>query len=288
VELQAAIYFSLKMLLAANSMSVKISAHPLPSCVMVVGCDVAASNISNLIPHVTLNQRSTSYSLLSYTKYLKVLLFLSPTGNFLDGEVRFTVNLSKPRERYKSSTTKLKLKRKQRILHKSFYGIGFSSWKSLRVLLGSNLSFMYSSRFFKKGYKLNIASALFIKQRSMLLDVTNPSHLWVSAIGLNEPTLFLNYFCLYASLGSMFLHRKLTRQILSMAALSSSSGLHALFGIRFLIVGKIAVGGNSRTRTMQYQRGLNSLSRLVVFTRSASNIVWTITGCLGIHLSFYF
>jgi len=85
---------------------------------------------------------------------------------------------------------------------------------------------------------------------------------------------------------NMFSHRQLIRTIIALSSFAASSGI--LTGITFYVVGKISVGGNSRSRHMFYYGGLRAPSRLFVEARVARGIVYTVTGCLGLSLTFFY
>ena len=59
-------------------------------------------------------------------------------------------------------------------------------------------------------------------------------------------------------------------------------------GFEFLVVGKISVGGNARSRTLNTLFGLRSRSRMWLMGKRVRDIVYSTTGCLGISLFFSF
>jgi hypothetical protein len=64
--------------------------------------------------------------------------------------------------------------------------------------------------------------------------------------------------------------------------------IDVICGFEFFIVGKIAVGGNARTRTLNTIYGLRARSKLWLLGNKINDIVYTATGCLGISLFLSF
>lgn len=105
---------------------------------------------------------------------------------------------------------------------------------------------------------------------------------------LRLPTAYVRFLTREMTRSDMFSHRQLIRTVLALATLSATSQSSNLVGISFYVSGKISVGGNSRSRHMNYYGGLRAPSRLCVEARTARGIVNTVTGCLGLILTLFF
>lgn len=85
---------------------------------------------------------------------------------------------------------------------------------------------------------------------------------------------------------NMFTHRRMVRQLMVVGFTALNMKPAFVFGLVIQFVGKISVGGNSRTRVMRVRGGTLSKSYLPVHMCGHFDVIWTTTGCLGLTYTF--
>jgi hypothetical protein len=112
--------------------------------------------------------------------------------------------------------------------------------------------------------------------------------LWHFSITIKQPSAYIRFLTRELTHSDMFSHRQLLRTVVSLSNVTASTPHSGLAGITFYVSGKISVGGNSRSRHMMYFGGLRAPSRLFLEARTSCGIINTVTGCLGVNLTFYY
>ena len=87
---------------------------------------------------------------------------------------------------------------------------------------------------------------------------------------------------------SMFTHKRHIMRIITTFRTLVQPENGVIMGYLFFMVGKISVGGNSRTRTMGCNRGFNSYSCLYLNHIGSWGIINTHTGCLGFSFQLFY
>ena len=113
-----------------------------------------------------------------------------------------------------------------------------------------------------------------------------PKIVWLSLRTL-EPLLILNSLLYTLNKVHFLIHRKLIKKVTTVLLLILVK-YRLILGFEFFVVGKVSVGGNARTRTFNTIFGMRSRSKLWVLGKKVNDIVYSITGCLGISIFFSF
>jgi len=86
----------------------------------------------------------------------------------------------------------------------------------------------------------------------------------------------------------MFSHRRIIRSIQTALTAAFIWRASPICGFFFFVMGKISVGGNSRTRSMFTAIGVRAASRAYLNVCGSWSIINTPTGCLGVNLLLFF
>lgn len=113
-----------------------------------------------------------------------------------------------------------------------------------------------------------------------------PKIVWFSLRSL-EPILILNSLLFTLNKVHFLVHRKIIKRLATVLLLILNKR-RLILGFELLVVGKVSVGGNARTRTFNTIFGMRSRSKLWVMGKKVNDIVYSVTGCLGISLFFSF
>ena len=133
-----------------------------------------------------------------------------------------------------------------------------------------------------KNFKKKKANKLLFRR----LGTAMPKIVWLSLKSF-EPLLILNSLLFTLNKVHFLVHRKIIKR-LTTALLIILGHYRLLLGFEFSVVGKVSVGGNARTRTFNTIFGMRSRSKLWVMGKKVNDIVYSVTGCLGISLFFSF
>lgn len=154
----------------------------------------------------------------------------------------------------------------------------FNLLRYITILVPENFFFLLVFKNFKK----KKANKLLFRR----LGGPMPKIVWLSLRTL-EPLLILNSLLYTLNKVHFLIHRKLIKKVTTVLLLILVK-YRLILGFEFFVVGKVSVGGNARTRTFNTIFGMRSRSKLWVLGKKVNDIVYSITGCLGISIFFSF
>jgi hypothetical protein len=110
------------------------------------------------------------------------------------------------------------------------------------------------------------------------------------SVAIKDPHLLVSWLQDRLRTMTLFQHRRFFRTLAVTLKTSVLAPVwrYRLSGLRLTLLGKISVTGNAMTRTYSVSCGTQGNSALNIRTAQAFTLVRTRTGCLGLHLGFYF
>lgn len=100
-----------------------------------------------------------------------------------------------------------------------------------------------------------------------------------------DVNLLLRLFVRRLRASNMFRHRTLIKGFFAALLLRAP---RLVQGCVIRIRGKISVGGNARSRELEFRFGTFASGQMVLRAATRRGIVGTVTGCLGVHMALWF
>jgi len=126
-----------------------------------------------------------------------------------------------------------------------------------------------------------------IKRLALGLQTNKQSISVYRSFLIRDPIVCISIFVLSLNRVSFFSHRKMIKRLMLLLFINFYKVL-TVCGFYFYVIGKISVGGNSRTRSMTLFNGIRSNNCLPIRVINSYDIIHTLTGCLGIKLYYYY
>lgn len=113
--------------------------------------------------------------------------------------------------------------------------------------------------------------------------------LYVS-VAVRDPSLLLAWIKTRMRYLPLLQHRRFFRTLaLTLSwAVTHPYERYALRGLHFFIAGKISVTGNARSQSYQLKCGTPTTGTLSIRNARTFGIIRTVSGCLGLTISFFF
>lgn len=172
-----------------------------------------------------------------------------------------------------SNLFKKRLKKKKKMKK-----LKFSNLRFLKKLVAENYFIFLVYKNFKKKKLFKLFNKKFEGPMPKIVGYS---------LMLLEPIIILNSLLFILNKIHFIYHRKFIKKVITLLLLVLVK-YKFIGGFEFYVVGKISVGGNARTRTLNTIFGLRSRSRLWLLGKKVNDIAYSITGCLGVSLFFSF
>lgn len=100
-----------------------------------------------------------------------------------------------------------------------------------------------------------------------------------------DANLLMRLFLRRLRRSSMFKHRTLIKKFFVTLAAKAP---RLIQGCVLRVRGKISVGGNARSRELEFQVGTFSSGQMILRVSARRGLVGTVTGCLGVYLALWY